>query len=228
VAADASVKAIVLLVDSPGGYTGMVPETAALLRQIRAQKPIVAAVTGMNASAAYWVTSNATAIDATTSALVGSIGVYAIRPSIARQLQADGVDVEVISAGRYKAEGNIALPMTDAERQATQARVDEAYDGFVGDVAAGRGVSASVVRTGFGEGRIVSATRAVQLGMIDRVALVETTIERTLTTTGTRAWLSDEADADDRRRRRLLDLPARGRTAGDGADEIRRRRLRLA
>jgi len=45
-AAHASVKAIVILTDSPGGLVGLVVETAALVRQIRAQKPVVAVVTG--------------------------------------------------------------------------------------------------------------------------------------------------------------------------------------
>ncbi len=205
-AADASVTSILILTDSPGGETGLVPETAALVRQIRAAKPIVAAVIGLDASAAYWITSNCTAIEATTSASVGAIGVYTVRASIARQLQAEGVDVEVISAGKFKSEGNLALPITDAERQAKQARVDEAYGGFVGDVAAGRGVPVSAVRNGFGEGRMVSATRAVQLGLIDAVALVDDTIRRALTSTGPRAWVSAE-DGADRWRRRVLGLP---------------------
>lgn len=214
-AADPSVKSIVILTDSPGGLTGLVPETAALVRQIRAQKPIVAAVAGLDASAAYWVTSNCTAIHATTSAVIGAIGVYTVRASIARQLQSQGVDVEVISAGKFKAEGHEELPITPAERQATQTRVDETYEGFVSDVAAGRGVSATAVRGGFGEGRTVGAKRAAQLHMIDSVALVEDTIGRALTSTGARAWLGTSADVsgtgpDDEdkqmqlRRRRLL------------------------
>lgn len=195
-AADASVKTIVVLTDSPGGYVGLVPETAALLRQARAQKPVLAVVAGLAASAAYWITANATAIEATPSAQVGAIGVYTVRASFARQLERDGVDVDVISAGRYKAEGLPMTQMTEAERQATQARVDESYAGFVADVAAGRGVSASAVRNGFGEGRAVSAKQSLSLGMIDRVALVEDSIGRVLTTGGSAMKSMSQTDQD--------------------------------
>ncbi len=217
-AADASVKAIVVWCDSPGGLVGLVPETAALVRQIRAQKPIVAVVSGLNASAAYWITANCTSIEATPSALIGAIGVYTIRASFARQLQANGVDVAVISAGTFKAEGIAALPMSDGERASTQARVDETYDGFVGDVAAGRGVSASTVRAGFGEGRVVSAKQATRLGMIDRVAVIEESFGRALAMTGLRAHV------DDRRLRFAFDLP---QVRDDGKADLRQRRMRL-
>jgi ClpP class serine protease len=77
--ADPAVASIALLVDSPGGQIDMVPEAAALLRTVRARKPIVSAVSGLNASAAYWISSNSTKIEATPSAQIGSVGVYGQR-----------------------------------------------------------------------------------------------------------------------------------------------------
>jgi signal peptide peptidase SppA len=222
-AADASIKGIVVLCDSPGGFVGLVPETAALVRQIRGHKPIVCVVSGLNASAAYWITSNATSIEATPSALVGAIGVFTIRASFARQLQTEGVDVEVISAGKFKAEGIAALPMTEGERASTQAHVDETYDGFAADVADGRGVPVSAVRSGFGEGRVVSAKRALALGMIDRVAVIEDSFGRALAMTGLRAQVASD---DDRQRRLRLGLPAT-RAGGAGDNDLRLRRLRI-
>lgn len=175
---DPAVKSIAIVVDSPGGSVRMLPEAAALMRLARSRKPVVVSVAGMAASAAYWIASAATAIEATASGSVGSIGIIATRASIAKLLQREGVDVAVFSAGKFKSEGHEALPITEAERKARQAEVDAAYTGFVSDVALGRHSSAATIRGGYGEGRLVSAPDAVRLGMIDRIALVEDTLAR--------------------------------------------------
>jgi ClpP class serine protease len=59
-----------------------------------------------------------------------------------------------------------------------QGRVDEAYTTMVSDIALGRGRKVSEVRDGFGEGRVVSATAAKRMGMIDRIATFDQAIER--------------------------------------------------
>ena len=152
-----------------------VPEAARRCVE-RARKPVVAAVTGVGASAAYWIIANASAIESSPSGSVGAIGIITERVSVVKQLAADGVDVAVLSAGKFKAEGHPATPMTDAERKAIQSRVDVAYTSFVNDVSAGRHVSAASVRSGFGEGRLVDAPDAFALGMIDRIATLDSTL----------------------------------------------------
>jgi ClpP class serine protease len=81
----------------------------------------------------------------------------------------EGVKVSLVSAGKYKTEGNPFEPLTDEAREAIQEMVDDYYSMFINAVARNRGVSASDVRGGFGEGRVVSADKAVALGMVDRV-----------------------------------------------------------
>src|SRR5262245_59862526 len=70
---DPTVKAIAIVADSPGGSERLIPEAADAMRIARQRKPVVVSVAGMAASAAYWIASNATAIDATRSASVGAI-----------------------------------------------------------------------------------------------------------------------------------------------------------
>jgi signal peptide peptidase SppA len=196
--ADPAVRSIVIVCDSPGGLVGMIPEAAAALHQATERKRVIVSVAGLNASAAYWLTSNASRIESTPSGLIGAIGIFGVRPSIVRRLEQDGVDVEVFSAGRYKTEGLEVTAITAAERQATQARVDETYTVFVEDVARGRRVSATSVRGGFGEGRIVSAATALRLGMIDRIATVEDTIARVAAAPEAQATLQAKRDATTR------------------------------
>jgi ClpP class serine protease len=93
-------------------------------------------------------------------------------------LEQDGVKVTLISAGKFKTEGNPFEPLSDEAREAFQADIDAFYAMFTNDVAKGRGASADDVRSGFGEGRMVMARDAVKAGMADRVATFDETVAR--------------------------------------------------
>lgn len=178
--ADPDIATIVLDVDSPGGVVDMIPETAALLRQARAQKPIVAVSNTMAASAAYYLASQADEVVASPSSLTGSIGVYTTHEDWSGAYEQAGVDVSLIKAGRFKAEGTEWQPLTEEARAHIQESVDEAYDMFVKDVARGRGVKASDVRDGFGEGRALRADAAKAAGLVDRIETLDETLARVL------------------------------------------------
>ncbi len=166
---DPSVGTIVLDIDSPGGEVSGTPEMAAQIREIRQSKNVVAVANTLAASAAYWIGSQASEFVVSPSALVGSIGVMSAHENLSGALANQGIDVTIISAGKYKTEGLPFGPLDDEARAYVQARVDRVYAQFTADVATGRGVAASRVRNGFGEGRVVSAEDAVQMGMADRI-----------------------------------------------------------
>lgn len=178
--ADPDISAIVLDVDSPGGSTDLVTEMAADIRAARGRKPIVAIANTLAASAAYWLASQADEVVVTPSGEVGSIGVFAAHDDISALQEAMGVKTTLISAGKYKVEGNPFEPLSEEARQAIQKTVDQFYSMFVRDVARARGVTVQQVRDGYGEGRLVTASDAVALGMADRVETYEQTVSRLL------------------------------------------------
>lgn len=176
--ADPSVKSIVFNVDSPGGSSRMIPEFAAEILAARGEKPIIAVANTDAASAAYYLASQADEIVVTPSGEVGSIGVWTAHTDISGMQEKAGLKTQLISAGKYKVEGNPFEALSDDAAAHLQETVDEVYDGFIAAVAAGRGVDATAVREGFGEGRMVSAARAVKAGMADRVATLDETLAR--------------------------------------------------
>lgn len=176
--ADPEIGAIVMDVDSPGGNTALVSELAAEIRDARDSKPIVAVANTLMASAAYWLASQATEVVGSPSALVGSVGVYAAHEDISQLQDKLGVKTTVISAGKYKTEGLPFEPLTDSAKEHMQSLVTDAYGRFVSDVAAGRGVDESTVLSGYGEGRVLSATAALKAGMVDRIDTLEGAITR--------------------------------------------------
>ena len=106
------IKAVFLEIDSPGGTVAGTPELAAIVASINEQKPVYAFSSGLMASAAYWIASQARAIYATPSAQVGSIGVVQAVIDDTAALDAEGIKVEVFSVGKYKAMGAPGTPLT--------------------------------------------------------------------------------------------------------------------
>jgi signal peptide peptidase SppA len=170
---DEKVGAIVLDIDSPGGIVDLVPETAAEIRSAAKVKPITAVANTMAASAAYWLGSQATDFAVSPSGTVGSIGVYTEHRDVSKALESGGMQPTLVSAGKYKVEGNPYQPLDDEAREAMQRTVDEYYGMFVRDVAAGRDTTVTAVRSGYGEGRVLTAKRAVDEGLVDKVATIE-------------------------------------------------------
>jgi signal peptide peptidase SppA len=178
VAADDSIGTIVYDVDSPGGSVTGMQELAQQMFELRGQKNQIAVANGLMASAAYWLASQADEIIAIPSATVGSIGVFTAHQDLSAALEKEGIKVTLISAGKFKTEGNPFEPLSDEARQFMQDRVDVAYSQFTKDVARGRGVSASDVRGGYGQGRALPAKDAKAAGLVDRIATMDDTLAR--------------------------------------------------
>ena len=178
VAIDDTVGTVLLDIDSPGGTVSGMPELAAEVRRLRESKHVVAIANSLTASAAYWIASQADEVVATPESLTGSIGVFTVHEDWSKMLARVGIDVTYVHAGRYKVEGNPDQPLTDDARDHKQSIVDDAYRLFVNDVARGRGVSAAQVRSDYGEGRVLTATDALQAGMVDRIAGFDATVRR--------------------------------------------------
>jgi signal peptide peptidase SppA len=193
------VSAIVFDVDSPGGMVDQVPEMAAEIRAARGTKPIVAVANTEAASAAYWLASQADEIVASKSSRVGSIGVVTVHEDHSAEAAAQGVSHTVISAGKFKAETSPFQPLTEDGEAQIQGMVDEYYGMFVKDVARGRGASVGAVRSGYGEGRILSARDALAGGLVDRIGSLEdvvTSLLRSGSTAGIPAAAIDDPDPE--------------------------------
>jgi signal peptide peptidase SppA len=175
---DSQVGAIVIDVDSPGGTVSGVDELSAEIHAARGTKPIVAVANSLAASAAYWIATAADELVVTPTGEVGSIGVLAAHEDASGWYEQQGVKPTLISAGKYKTEGNPYEPLSEEGRAHLQERVDEYYDMFVKAVARNRGVGVQAVRDGFGEGRVVGAKQAKALGMVDRIETLDQTLVR--------------------------------------------------
>jgi signal peptide peptidase SppA len=176
--ADHSVSQILIDIDSPGGSVYGVAELADEIQSARAQKPVVAIANSLAASAAYWIGCAASEFYVTPGGEVGSIGVWQAHQDFSKALEEAGVKTTLISAGKYKVEGNPYSALDEEAQAFMQSRVDDYYAAFTKAVAKGRGVPISQVRDGMGLGRVLGADSAVQQGMVDDVATFDQVLSR--------------------------------------------------
>lgn len=181
--ASESVKSILLEIDSPGGEVSGVAELAGHLMAMNRKKPVCAYVGGSGASAAYWLAAACGGITASSTALLGSIGV------LAAYRKDRGEEVTIVSSQSPRKKSSLE---TDEGRQEAQRVVDELAAVFVGDVARYRAVSEATVLNDFGQGGVMVGRRAVQAGLADRIGTLESTL---------RALAENPQAMTDRRRR---------------------------
>jgi capsid assembly protease len=175
---DKQCKSILMVFDSPGGAVAGVPELAEKIRSYRGVKKVYALADTMCASAAYWLASQCAEVACVPSGMVGSIGVLAAHEDLSAALEMEGVKTTLVSAGKYKGEGNPYEPLDDEARQEMQSKVDHYYGVFCADVGAGRGCTAHRVKQDMGQGRMLTPDQAKAAGMIDRIETVHSMLTR--------------------------------------------------
>jgi capsid assembly protease len=139
-AADESVKGILLKVQSPGGMAMGAPEIGDQVRELAQSKPVVAYSPDIMASAAYYISAGATAIIASPSAAVGSIGTLAQILDVTKLYESMGVKIETFTPAQsdLKTTGHPTVALTDKQREHMQAHVEAINGGFTGFVRANR------------------------------------------------------------------------------------------
>lgn len=167
--ADTAVGQVILHQHSPGGSVYGVEELGDEIREMRKQKPIVGFISSLSASACYWIGAQCSELYCTPGGEAGSIGVWSAHQNIKAFLEKEGVDIKLISAGRFKTEGHPYDVLGDEAEAFMQSRVDDYYAAFTSAVAKGRGVSIAQVRDGMGQGRVLGAQAALAEKMIDGV-----------------------------------------------------------
>ena len=176
--ANETVSQILIDIDSPGGSVYGVSELADEIASARTQKPVVAIANSLAASAAYWSGCSASEFYVSPGGEVGSIGVWQAHFDYSQAFATEGVKPTLISAGKYKVEGNPYAPLDEEAQAFMQSRVDDYYTTFTKAVARGRGVPISQVRDGMGQGRVLGADAAFAQNMVDGIATFDDVVKK--------------------------------------------------
>ena len=174
------VRALIVVIDSPGGSVAGGESLHDAIAKVAAKKPVVAVMGGVAASAGYMIAVPAQRIFAREATITGSIGVILETGEASGLMKTIGVTAEAITSGPLKDQPNFAHPLSEQGRDVLRGLVLDMYDQFVQMVATGRHMDPARVRE-LGDGRAYTGRQALRLGLVDAIG----------GEAGARAWLAE-------------------------------------
>lgn len=165
---DPAVSDIRLDINSPGGTVGGVDSLAIAVSEGKKIKAINVEATDQISSAAYWIGSQATRIDAERTTKVGSLGAFSAVNDSSKAAEAQGVKVHVLRSGEHKGVGVPGAEITESQLGKLQTSIDSISNMFVESVALGRGKSKEEISK-LATGEAWLASEALKLGLIDGI-----------------------------------------------------------
>ncbi|MCT7378577.1 signal peptide peptidase SppA [Chelativorans salis] len=159
-------KGVILTIDSPGGTTAGGEAIFEEIRRLAEEKPVVAQVGTLAASAGYMIASAADHIVVRQSSIVGSIGVIVQIPNVTGLMDNVGVTVEEVKSSPLKAEPSPFNQTTEEERAMLRAMVLDSYDWFIGLVTDRRPLSRSEVKA-LADGSVFTGRQALERKLVD-------------------------------------------------------------
>jgi protease-4 len=175
-----SVPAILLNVDSPGGDVATSQELYREVLRLREEKGkvVVAYLSSVGASGAYYVACAADRIISSPGSIVGSIGVIGQWLNYGELLEWAMISDIVFKTGEFKDTGNPLRELTPEEEEYFQGLIDDMYVQFVEAVALGRSLDVAEVRD-FSDGRVFTGRQAMELDMIDEIGNFQDAVDLT-------------------------------------------------
>lgn len=166
---DPEVESIAFMIDSCGGVVDGLFELTDVISEMRVgnDKPVTTYVSGMAASAAYAIASEADEIVVGRMSVVGSVGVLATHIDLTEMANKQGVRVTYVYAGKTKTDGQPFKKLSDSAKARIQKRVDRTYGIFTQLVADNRNMSQEdVIST---EALTYVSEEAIEVGFADRL-----------------------------------------------------------
>lgn len=177
---DKKIAGLVIRINSPGGT---VTASDILRHEILEYKRksgvrVVACMMDVAASGGYYVATAADEIVAHPTTITGSIGVIAMKFNVQGLFGKIGVEAEAIKSGDKKDLLSPFRPATAEEKKIVQTVIDQLHSRFVDVVVEGRKPLSREAVVKLADGRIYTASQALELKLVDRVAYLDGALER--------------------------------------------------
>ena len=176
-AADDTIKAVVLRVDSPGGSALASEIILDATRRVKAKKPFTVSMGNVAGSGGYYVACGSDTIFADETTITGSIGV--VGGKLATSGLYDKLGVTFKSYRRGQNAGMLASSevFTPGERLKMRSWMDEIYGVFKGHVTAIRGNRLKKPIDDLAGGRVYTGTQALELSLVDRLGTLHDAVK---------------------------------------------------
>lgn len=172
---DSRVAAIVLRIHSPGGGVTACDIMAEELDRFKAatRRPVVACLMDVATSGAYYLALGADRIVAHPTSLTGGIGVVFNHVNLQDAMAQLNVSDDPIKAGTLIDMGSVTKPLEPQTRELLQEMADGFRQRFLDRVTRRRPELTDADRRTLADGRVVAASRALKLHLVDRLGYIE-------------------------------------------------------
>ncbi|MEN2999189.1 MAG: signal peptide peptidase SppA [Acidilobaceae archaeon] len=173
---DKAAKAVVIVVNSPGG-TAASFEVYEHIKRLSRERVVVVYFTGVGTSGAYLISLPADLLVAHPASLVGSVGAIAVLLNFKGLLDKLGINTTTVTSGDLKDVGNPYREIKREDLEYLRDIVKSFAEVFIEKVREHRGDKIADMREVMRAG-VYPAERARQLGLVDLVGTLDVAVQK--------------------------------------------------
>ncbi|MCZ6520303.1 MAG: signal peptide peptidase SppA [Bacteroidetes bacterium] len=174
---DDKVKAMVIRINSPGGYFIASDIIWREIKLASEKMPVIASMSDVAASGGYYLAMACDTIVAQPTTITGSIGVirmwFNFKDFMSNKL---GVTFDVAKTGKFSNIYSLSHPLTEYEKKIFQKDTEDAYETFTEKAAQGRGMTIEDLKK-VASGRVWSGKEAFENGLVDELGGFDRSVE---------------------------------------------------
>ena len=186
IAENDAIQALLVHIDSPGGTVTGSEELYEGLREVAAEKPVVATMGDVAASGGYITALAADHVLAMGNSITGSVGVIFQAPNVHELMDRIGVEMVEVKSGDLKAEPNPFEPVGPEAIEAERALVEDSFAWFKALVRERRGIGENAMAE-IERGGVFTGRMALERDLVDALGGLDEA----------REWLATERDVSD-------------------------------
>ncbi|HWQ56827.1 MAG TPA: signal peptide peptidase SppA [Bryobacteraceae bacterium] len=176
VAADGSIRGVVVRIDSPGGEVTASDDIWREMNLLSSKKPVVISMSDTAASGGYYMAMTGDPILAYPGTYTGSIGVVFGKPNLRGLYGKLGITKDILTRGRFADIDSDYRPLDPAELAKLESGIEASYRDFVGKVAEARKKKFEEIHT-VAQGRVWLGAQAKSRGLVDELGGLDRAIE---------------------------------------------------
>lgn len=173
---DEDIRGVIVRIDSPGGDAFASDEIWRNMTNLSKKKPLVYSMSDSAASGGYYLAMTGDPIIAEPGTLTGSIGIVYGKFNLKGLYEKLGLNVEVISRGKYSRVDSVAGGYSPEERARIRESIEDFYQKFLSKVAEARKMTPEQVDK-LAQGRVWTGNQAKANGLVDELGGMEKALE---------------------------------------------------
>lgn len=173
---DASIKGVVLRINSPGGDAIASDEILHEVKLLAKKKPLIISMSDVAASGGYYMAMTGDNVVAYPNTITGSIGVIYGKVNLKGLYEKLGITTETIQRGRNADLDSVVKPMSESARKKLREGIDSTYRAFLERVAEGRKRKYDEIAP-LAQGRVWMGAQAKGNGLVDTLGGLDTALD---------------------------------------------------